>query len=200
MKPATHRGSCQCCGSVQKLPEGVLSKHGYTTRWGFFSGTCAGSGSLPYEQSFDLIARFVALAEVKLADLQAFRARLLEAPAEGTTSAWVNVYRRGTFHMKAHHAWMELPLIFTLHESCSKDGFKWLTVAYSHPDQPDKPEPVPFYGMMSLNPLDFVLSANQKRAQALEPEIAQVERYIAWQAKRVAEWKPAPLFPLEGGK
>ncbi len=196
MKPATHRGSCQCCGSVQKLPEGVLSKHGYTTRWGFFSGTCTGSGSLPYEQSFDLIARFVALAEAKLADLEAFRARLLETPAEGTTSAWVNVYRRGTFHMKAHHAWIELPLTFTAHTAREGD-FRWLTVTYEHPDSL-KAEPVPFYGLHTDNPLDYVRSANQKRAQALEPEIAQVERYIAWQAKRVADWKETPLLPLEG--
>ena len=30
MAKATHIGTCQCCGSQQKLPSGVLSNHGYT--------------------------------------------------------------------------------------------------------------------------------------------------------------------------
>lgn len=49
-KKATHRGTCQCCGREQKLPGGVLSKHGYTTEWGFFEGTCTGAGRLPLEK------------------------------------------------------------------------------------------------------------------------------------------------------
>lgn len=48
----THRGHCQCCGRVQAIERGPgvtvdrgkIAKHGYTTQWGYFSGTCAGSG------------------------------------------------------------------------------------------------------------------------------------------------------------
>ena len=39
---ATHDGECQLCGRMQKLPDGRLAKHGYTTRWGFFQGVCPG--------------------------------------------------------------------------------------------------------------------------------------------------------------
>lgn len=49
-KKATHSGTCQCCGRVQKLPNGRLSNHGYTVDWGFFNGTCGGSKELPLEQ------------------------------------------------------------------------------------------------------------------------------------------------------
>ena len=56
---ATHEGSCQICGRQQKLPGNVLSKHGYTTRWGFFSGVCPGASYEPFEVSCDLIARYV---------------------------------------------------------------------------------------------------------------------------------------------
>lgn len=49
MKKSTHTGTCQACGRAQALPAGVLAKHGYTVKWGFFSGTCAGSGQRPLE-------------------------------------------------------------------------------------------------------------------------------------------------------
>ena len=52
---ATHKGECQLCGRTQLLPSGQLSKHGYTTRWGFFSGVCSGAHHLPFELSCDLI-------------------------------------------------------------------------------------------------------------------------------------------------
>ena len=54
MRKATHMGTCQVCGSHQKLPKGLLSLHGYTTRYGFFEGTCPGSSWAPWELSKDL--------------------------------------------------------------------------------------------------------------------------------------------------
>lgn len=47
---ATHVGTCQICGCVQKLPGGVLARHGYTLEYGFQNGTCSGSQNLPFEQ------------------------------------------------------------------------------------------------------------------------------------------------------
>jgi hypothetical protein len=43
----THRGHCQMCGSVQAIDNatGGVAKHGYTTTWGYFNGTCPGSDS-----------------------------------------------------------------------------------------------------------------------------------------------------------
>lgn len=50
---ATHYGTCQLCGSLQKLPNGVLAIHGYQVAWNQFHGTCHGTGQLPFEQSKD---------------------------------------------------------------------------------------------------------------------------------------------------
>ena len=50
---ATHYGTCQLCGSLQKLPSGVLAIHGYQVAWNQFHGTCHGTGQLPFEQSKD---------------------------------------------------------------------------------------------------------------------------------------------------
>jgi hypothetical protein len=49
-KKATHRGHCQCCGRVQKLPGNLLSKHGYTVDWGYFNGVCWGAHHRPLEE------------------------------------------------------------------------------------------------------------------------------------------------------
>jgi hypothetical protein len=58
---ATHIGTCQLCGCTQMLPNGRLAKHGYTVEYGWgFSGTCIGSGELPFEVSKDFIVKVVA--------------------------------------------------------------------------------------------------------------------------------------------
>lgn len=48
---ATHNGTCQVCGRLQKLPAGILSSHGYTVDWGYFSGVCFGAREKPLETS-----------------------------------------------------------------------------------------------------------------------------------------------------
>lgn len=50
---ASHYGTCQLCGSLQKLPNGVLASHGYQIEWNQFHGICSGSGRAPFEQSKD---------------------------------------------------------------------------------------------------------------------------------------------------
>lgn len=48
---STHTGICQACGRRQAVhvKTGLLAKHGYTTEYGFFNGTCGGSDHLPLE-------------------------------------------------------------------------------------------------------------------------------------------------------
>lgn len=47
----THTGTCQACGRRQAVhvKTGMIAKHGYTTTYGFFNGTCGGSDHLPLE-------------------------------------------------------------------------------------------------------------------------------------------------------
>jgi len=56
---ATHQGTCQICGRIHKVDNqyGTIAKHGYTKRFGFFSGTCEGSDHLPLEVSSDLLKK-----------------------------------------------------------------------------------------------------------------------------------------------
>ena len=48
---STHTGICQACGRRQAVHvnTGMIAKHGYTTEYGFFNGTCGGSDHLPLE-------------------------------------------------------------------------------------------------------------------------------------------------------
>ena len=66
---ATHYGTCQLCGSFQKLPGGVLASHGYNITWGSFVGTCHGSGRAPFEQSKDYVEAEIANGQRILANL-----------------------------------------------------------------------------------------------------------------------------------
>lgn len=51
MNASTHTGTCQACGRRQAvhINTGMIAKHGYTTEYGFFNGTCGGSDELPLE-------------------------------------------------------------------------------------------------------------------------------------------------------
>lgn len=75
---ATHSGHCQACGRLQKLPNGKLSKHGYTVEHGFFSGVCRGTNYLPFEQSCDQVRRYIGEAKSEVEFLTKRRTELLE--------------------------------------------------------------------------------------------------------------------------
>lgn len=50
MKKATHRGNCQVCGHQQHfMGANGLASHGYTVEFGYFRGTCSGSGKAPVQ-------------------------------------------------------------------------------------------------------------------------------------------------------
>lgn len=57
MHKLSYIGECQICGRTQKLPNGLVAKHGYKVdpHSGQFMGVCAGSDNKPYEESCDLI-------------------------------------------------------------------------------------------------------------------------------------------------
>ena len=67
---ATQIGTCQICGSVQKLPNGRLAKHGYTVEYGWgFNGVCNGSGRLPFEISKEYAESALASSKTSLENL-----------------------------------------------------------------------------------------------------------------------------------
>jgi len=53
LRKHTHVGHCQACARTHavNVKTGAIAKHGYTTRFGFFAGTCGGSDHLTLEVS-----------------------------------------------------------------------------------------------------------------------------------------------------
>jgi hypothetical protein len=90
MNKATHLGTCQVCSRVQKLPNGVMAKHGYQVLGGFFEGVCFGSNHLPLERDKTLVEKSIVWATERWLETAAM-ARIWANPAI-EPKMWYNVY------------------------------------------------------------------------------------------------------------
>lgn len=187
MSKATHKGSCQVCGREQKLPSGRLSLHGYTTKWGFFSGTCPGSGFSPFEESKDLIEGAIAYAKNKAAILQAQVDELLK-PAQ-SPHATCYVYR-GTSECRGRekpgYEWVTGPI----EKREPRYGFTFVVIA-----EDGREYYVASEGQRNSELLAATYN-NRRYAKALTAQISQLEEYISWQESRIQNWAPQPLMPV----
>jgi hypothetical protein len=170
---------------MQKLPGGVLAAHGYTTRWGFFLGVCDGAGELPYEQSKDYIETCMRRAQTLAANrrTEAAAALLDVNPAKVT----VHAYLTGGHGDRSGYRWIPTRL-----------GFDRIgRVCYWHPGDHSHAEgwrPMAVGSGRTLT--EAAALAARKYADHLESEAANFDRYVCWQAERIARWAPAELTPI----
>jgi hypothetical protein len=187
MSKATHTGTCQCCGAHQKLPNDMLAKHGYTTRHGFFEGTCFGSGHLPFEQSCDLIESMIERAEEKHEML------LEEINRWGFEENIVRRheyirgdYRRGS---KSYWTWVEVEVLET------EDG------RYVYADRAENLRRDSYVDIRwdaeDKSKAAHVRYGNREWINHLRKQLANVEQYIEWQKERLENWAPAELTPIK---
>lgn len=186
---ATYRGSCQVCGRLQKLPAGVLSKHGYTKRWGFFEGTCPGAHYRPFEVAFDRVQHSIDRTKDQVAGLRSYIAKLQDLSTVTDKAPYQTYDRMGRMgYYETEVTVIEEPVpgredlknIFlietrgekTIRHIGSQHGF--------------------FHGVA-----DAILRLRGMKIGRLQKEIEQRERYIAWQERRIAEWKPCELQPVQ---
>lgn len=187
---ATHVGTCQVCGREQKLPEGRLSKHGYSVQWGFFDGVCDGAHHLPFEQSKDLIERAIQRALDKVEDLKC-QIALLRQPAT-EARATCHVYRG---HQECRGRWEKPGYIWVSGKIEAReprhglrfvvigdDGREWYIHVYREHGSPSE--------------LDAATYNNGQYADNLDRLIAQLTDYVAWQRKRIKDWAPQELKPI----
>jgi hypothetical protein len=180
MKPATHRGSCQICGNVQKLPDGVLSKHGYTKQWGFFSGTCPGSGWRPFEVAFDRIQGAITDTRQAVARLEAEAAALRTAPVELPAAT-------APFHDYNGRLGGYVESTVTVYADAER------SVRFVLPS--GRIEPGSRYSC--FGPVEAaVVKLREQRCGRIARAVGQREQYIAWQEQRIREWAPAELQPV----
>lgn len=206
---ATHSGTCQICGSFQKLPSNKLSLHGYTVQWGFFSGTCTGSKALPFEVSIALIEGAIARAKVMLAETRKESADLKSGVKKFDGSkAYVHAYfspksRRD----KGGYRWIvtEIELVKHTYESSVKGEEGFYYKAFYKTTEEARAHELNLGGTFEENHISdeaAMLAALQVRQNAgyakseLDARASQLAQYIKWQEERIADWKPSELKPV----
>ena len=202
MAKATHTGTCQICGCNQKLPNGRLSKHGYTTQWGFFSGVCSGASHLPFEQSTNLIQDVVATVKRSIISSNEKRAELLEMTDACKIQIKFHDRRVGTTELH----WVSAPAdtMFIsgwsgtgLESSYTEDRFygystETFKCAYIYTGRERDGD---YENRPTLE--ELIKRANAEYVKSvIDRDIAQMENYIEWQEKRLAEWVEKPLTPV----
>jgi len=199
MQAATHSGTCQICGSLQKLPRGVLAKHGYTTKWGFFSGVCTGSDYKPFEESKGLIDAAIDDALGRMRLVEAAIRDLERTPTQ--PKAWKEVYVQKA-HPRARGGWSPgyvwvLGTIETEHVT-GQSGYEydrfWLVVEGPHAGR----YKIETHGHHE-DAIELARKLNVVRAERVERvTLKQLTEYVTWQRGRIAAWKPHPeqLVPV----
>lgn len=196
MAKATHIGHCQVCGSRQKLPNGLLAKHGYTVDYGFFNGVCFGAGHLPFEQSKDLvvqdIARCVAMIETQREVIKAINA--------DKSVVWIH-QRIGYSRGRSLYMWIKLP-IAEVEFDRFRLKYKYKSVTeIAHIDPRNLPA-----GWYDLPEEDKKLVLQRAviehqlglRVADLKAGIASLKSHITRQQVRADSWAPAPLEAIQG--
>ena len=182
MSKATHSGSCQICGRVQKLPGNVLSLHGYTTRWGFFEGTCPGSKHSPFETSCALIKTYRDNAVVNAAMSRELAAAHLQG--EGRLEAEQRV-KEGRYGVTRILRAVTLSPVETVYQS----GWVGHSSLLTFPDGSTESDRDTVEGKAK--------SLHASSARRASQRAAQLEEYAAWQTERLQNWKPGTLIPVQ---
>jgi len=206
MKKATHFGTCQVCGSGQKLPipqysstkAGLLAKHGYTVEWNMFQGVCYGSDHLPFEQSKDLIEDAIQRAEKEAWEVQ-YEAEELEDNFQ-PEEVWVQLYHAATWeNRQSRNEWRKVSkrdLTVVAHEV---DGHRWLKATYSYKDgNRERGTEIGTYEHGDL--FSKMHAENLKRAGERRNRAEKLRQYAKWQRERIANWAPKALTPVEPKK
>jgi hypothetical protein len=191
---ATHKGHCQACGSLQMLPKGRLSLHGYRVLGGYFSGVCRGAKEKPFEVSCDLVERFIREAKAALDAVETEQATLRGKP-DGTW-AWVHHFV-GSRKNASSYEWVRVQLRVEDDAEGRHAYFYTARKDWSlyQPQMVERRITDYDYGRKPV--AEFVQALNATRANWMEHEADSLRRYITWQKARVANWKPAPLIPVD---
>lgn len=189
-KSHTHTGECQICGRRQAAATDTsrLAKHGYrVAKYGFFMGTCAGSDELPFELSKDAIEAVLVSVAAQIIGLNKRIAEVQALPADyGFYNEYIRAIRGFGGHYELREVVFSAP--FTPYHPDTKDGYNKVTATTLEGRKLD----ADFY---SANYLLCAAKSRESRIKGFENEIEQRKAYIAWQRKRMADWRVRELTP-----
>lgn len=182
-------GCCQLCGHEQKLPGDVLAAHGYTVRWGFFSGTCMGSGHLPFELSKDLIENAIAGALLQAEGLEKEAADLQKPATDPKATCRVHRTQQQSKHgEKPGYAWIK----GQIESRPPRHGMQYVVI-----DDNGQEFYVHKGDYTATTALDAATYNNGLYSHSLMIRATQLREYAAWQSERVKNWMPQPLRPIK---
>jgi len=192
MSKATHNGECQLCGRQQKLPSDVLSKHGYTVEWGFFNGTCPGSGHKSFELSCDLIDGRLKDIRLAIETEKELCEKLLNDPVN-PEKVMIHFYQEGGYQrgQRSGYVWQESKLR-KLETPIRGSYFQALQPKYWKEDE--HWESIPTNGMYNATIEDVAKDQTKKYVEARRKGyLADLERYEKWLSQRKQSWVLKPL-------
>lgn len=205
----THRGHCQLCGAQQAVNNktGRIAKHGYTTRWGFFSGTCAGSDNLPYEVSTNL---FLDRIQVMVSALASFDRNIADTRALATSDPTYGevLLSRRRFgareeHLAIGHFAIESEENATWAESGKIVRTKFVlttSITFRNGETVAEVSCSELYRLgMSYSchtPEQHGGSWRKSKISGLTNQRQQRQEYHDWLMTRFRLWAPAPLIPV----
>jgi hypothetical protein len=188
----THKGTCQICGATQavSLKNGTLALHGYTTRWGFFSGTCSGSRGLPYEQSVDLIESSIAFA---LDSAEKARATASELRARtGNEGFWTYYEKpRNRADALAGRSYITVPCVFVKY---SVNGYDQVEVQFTKRGETEVTTST--RSIYSSDPMEVAAKSREAEAKKSDEREASLRDYANWQQARITGWQPSDLIEV----
>ncbi len=171
------------------LPCGVLSKHGYTTRFGFFEGVCMGAGHQPFELDISLIERAIKAAQERAVELreQAAARKDLADPNNVVVNIWVTGTYRERGHYQTYKGRIERRGKTWKGDSGTEYGQAWFVYQIGSTAHE--------YDLHDAAPLaDVAKKHNNQEVWRLEQMASQADQYVEWQTARIKDWKPQPLI------
>lgn len=201
MEKATHFGTCQVCGHLQKAPGNKMAKHGYTVQWSFFEGVCWGADELPFEldkavahKAHDSQQKSIDAHYARIAELNGPLVIRTEPGFEAIYTIWKNEYVKNERTGKSDYEWLQVDVRVIRHDYSDNTGF-YLTADYrAKADGPWRRWDT--YGSHVKTENGFVRELLVPRIKMHENYIRQLNSYRDWQAKRIAAWKVEPMKPV----
>lgn len=186
----THTGRCQICDSRQAVDvvKGTVAKHGYTKRWGFFTGTCWGAGHEPLETNKDLLAQAIALSGEAVARFQlAIDIVTRERGVHGYINEWV----KGEHGAQGNYQWVRVVFTETPYEH-APDVMQIGAVEVRDGIIQDRAVKYDGYGVATA----AAAAAKARRLRIDDFKATQKQHldYIKWQTERLHKWHATPLL------
>jgi hypothetical protein len=175
MPKATHKGQCQLCGAIQKLPAQRLSTHGYKVTFNIFERICPGSLNDPYELSCELIKAELPHIQERIKSLEE---QVKEIEIRTGHYGYSQLYSK-----ENHHYYWDIV------EFISTDR----GLATKHKEQIHNYLHFPF-GLTLEQAARY--SDKLYIDRVLEARIADNKSYRGWCETRIKQWKLQPLKEL----